>query len=119
MSARPVPGYDGYTATIDGTILDRDGTEVPLVEQRKVHPKALLPGPGGPLRVEVRRLVWTAWHGPVPKGFAIAHINGNRFDNSVENLTLVPRKSGANAATVPMSSTIRHRFSPLPRQGTG
>lgn len=89
---RPVPGYPGCTVTPDGTVLLPDGSEAPLIEARKVHPKVVLPGPGGPVRVEVRRLVWAAWHGSSLDGSTIGHMNGNRFDNSVENLVLVPRK---------------------------
>lgn len=35
-------------------------------------------------------LVWTENNGPIPKGYDIHHKNGNRFDNDIANLELVP-----------------------------
>lgn len=90
---RPIPGHQGCYAAADGTILLPNGGEAPLVEKKKVHPKAVLPTPAGPVQIEVRRLMWVAWHGPIPKGHMIGHLNGNRFDNSIENLIPVPRKN--------------------------
>lgn len=39
------------------------------------------------------RLVWEAEHGPIPKGHSIHHENGDRLDNRLENLELMPRGS--------------------------
>ena len=35
------------------------------------------------------RYVWTQAHGPISKGIHIHHINGNKKDNRLENLTAV------------------------------
>ena len=36
------------------------------------------------------RYVWEQHNGPVPKGYKILHLNGDRFDCSIENLRCVP-----------------------------
>lgn len=41
------------------------------------------------------RLIWEMHHGPIPDGAEIDHINGNPFDNRLENLRLVSREDNA------------------------
>lgn len=35
------------------------------------------------------RFVWEHHHGPIPKGFVVHHINGDKLDNEIENLELL------------------------------
>lgn len=36
------------------------------------------------------RLVWIKANGEIPKGLDVHHINGNKQDNRIENLELIP-----------------------------
>ena len=38
----------------------------------------------------LHRAVWEAHNGPVPDGYDVHHINGNKADNDIENLQLMP-----------------------------
>lgn len=76
--------------------------------ERKIHD-------GLPLQSRwraVHLLVWEAAHGPVPKGFAVCFINGDKRDIRLENLTLISRRDLMRRNTVhnlpaPLPQTIR------------
>jgi len=39
--------------------------------------------------LELHRYIWEQVHGPIPEGFCIHHINGDKKDNHLGNLALV------------------------------
>jgi hypothetical protein len=95
-------GLPGYAATRDGRIwswhTDDDANidwgeapeEVPYTERKGAHPKSLVIDGGGQwVERFVKNIVWNAWHGQPPKGGKLAHADGDRFNNSVENLVVV------------------------------
>lgn len=45
------------------------------------------------------RLVWSAFHGPIPEGMQINHINEDKTDNRLENLNLLTPKENHNWGT--------------------
>lgn len=47
---------------------------------------------GERLRVQAHRLVWYHFHGPIPDGLTINHINGIKDDNRPDNLELATHK---------------------------
>lgn len=47
----------------------------------------------------VHRVIWEMLNGPIPKGHVIDHINGDPFDNRVENLRLASPSQNARNAT--------------------
>lgn len=38
----------------------------------------------------LHRAVWEYFHGPIPKGYHIHHMDGNRANNNIENLACIP-----------------------------
>ena len=50
-------------------------------------------------RLLVHRLVWEAFNGPIPKGMQINHLNEDKTDNRLENLSLVSAKENINWGT--------------------
>jgi len=42
-------------------------------------------------RITIQKYVWEKMNGPVPTGFVIHYIDGNKLNNSILNLELVPK----------------------------
>lgn len=47
----------------------------------------------------IHRLVWGAFNGPIPEGMQINHLNEDKTDNRLENLSLVTPKENVNWGT--------------------
>lgn len=47
----------------------------------------------------VHRLVWSAFHGPIPKGMHVNHIDEDPTNNRLENLNLMTPKENTNWGT--------------------
>jgi hypothetical protein len=46
-------------------------------------------------RVSQHRLLWEAWHGPIPKDYVVHHLNHVKDDNRIENLEAMSRRKHA------------------------
>ena len=84
LNARPVPGYKGYYATADGRVFS-------IMEMKRARHS------DGYLRVQtfsnqvrkrpgVHTMVASAFIGPRPAGMVVRHLDGNKDNNSPENL---------------------------------
>ena len=94
-----IPGFTGYGASRDGRIWSRKrvGGQGSLQREWRELKQANVRGYGqvgahgddGHLESRVHRLIAITFIGPIPKNMEINHKNGNKRDNSVENLEIV------------------------------
>ena len=100
---RPVPGHPDWLASSDGHIYRTTGERV--TEYRKERGESRL-------RVSckahgyhtVARLVWEAFYGSLPPGFAVLHRNGDIADNRPVNLHIEP-SAGSHSSHSPRKLT--------------
>lgn len=88
QSMAPVLGYEReYAATEDGHIVSlRTGRALSAATLRNGYLMVSLSRAGKGRSVLVHRLVAEAFLGPRPPDAQIRHLNGDRFDNRLENL---------------------------------
>jgi hypothetical protein len=109
------PSYPGYSATADGVVIshrrrgtrkrDTHGGSVPKIDEQHNYELSPSVNSGGYLTVGVcingvksrrgvHQLVADAFIGPVPKGYLVRHLDGNRSNNTPQNLAYgTPRQN--------------------------
>lgn len=100
---RDIPGWEGYYQVsdqgrvrsvdrvvhgVDGREINRKGKITKLQARDERHLKARLSRAGRQKRFYVHRLVAEAFHGAIPQGFVVRHLNGDPTDNRAENLAI-------------------------------
>jgi hypothetical protein len=97
---KPIPGFDAIYEVSDlGTVrtiprIDRAGKRRAV---RVLKPSLSIDGyvrsnlskDGKTFHIGTHRLVYMAFIGPIPDGHEINHLNGNRRDNRLENLSCI------------------------------
>lgn len=91
---RPIRGYQGYYATIDGRIWSEKSQKfLSLKTKSKGYVKVNLYNNKGKVKnVRVHRMIWVAFNGDIPSGYQINHKNSIRDDNRLENLELLTHR---------------------------
>lgn len=94
---RPIPGHNSYGVTSCGLIFSRAARGSSKVKMKSqwspINPSPCSFGRYkqfsvlGGRKMMVHRAVFLAFHGSIPHGCQVAHINGNSHDNRIENLT--------------------------------
>lgn len=51
------------------------------------------------MTIQVHRLIWIYFNGPIPKNMVINHIDGNKGNNNIDNLEIVTPKENAEHAS--------------------
>lgn len=100
---RDIPGWEGYYQVsdqgrvrsvdrvvhgVDGREINRKGKIIKLRARDERHLKAGLSRAGEQKKFYVHRLVVEAFHGAIPQGFVVRHLNGDPKDNRAGNLAI-------------------------------
>lgn len=113
---KPVPGYEGYYSISDLGRVRRDksvtrakaGHIMKQTLSRDGYWQVPLSRDGKPKGFRVHRLVYAAHVGPIPEGYVVNHINGDKADPTLSNLEAVTK-----------SENILHAFRDLGRRRPG
>ena len=100
---KDIPGYEGiYQASNLGRIRSFKRNKVLILKQsedRFGYYRIQLSLNDVGKNASVHRLVWSAFNGPIPEGLQINHLNENKSDNRLENLSLCTAKENVNYGT--------------------
>lgn len=108
---REIPGFPGYGASSDGRVWShwKWGTRTLAVGWREITQghkpgseyKTVSIGPFGfQKRCQVHRLVIVTFHGPIPEGMVVDHLDCDKSNNSIENLEIVSSSENERRAFV-------------------
>lgn len=101
---RPIPGYPGFYATIGGSIIGQKGQPLCECLDRWKYRRVCVSVCGKRKVLRVHSLVMLAFVGPRPEGKEVNHKDGNKGNNSLDNLEYVTK-----------SENVRHSFAVLGR----
>lgn len=102
---RDIPGYEGYMVSDLGRVKSlnyKNTGQERILKLGKKDNGYLYVGLSKDGKVKcfyVHRLVWEAFNGPIPDGYEINHINEDKTDCRLENLSLLSHKANCNWGT--------------------
>ena len=106
---KDIPGYEGkYQASTKGRIRNSRTGRILALHPNRGYLKIGIMKDGKRRYYRVHRLVWEAFNGQIPDGYEINHINENKLDNRLENLSLLTRKENINWGTHTERAAIGH-----------
>lgn len=103
---KDIPGYEGlYQASNMGGIRNLNYNHTGRIKELKPGKSSSgyyhvsLQKNTRKTTIPVAKCVWTAFNGSIPKGMQINHLNENKSDNRLENLSLATPKENINWGT--------------------
>lgn len=100
---KDIPGYEGlYQASNLGRIRSFKRNNIRILKPNRDgsgYYRVILYLNSVRKIASVHRLLWTAFNGPIPEGLQINHLNENKADNRLENLSLCTPKENTNYGT--------------------
>ena len=100
---KDIPGYEGlYQASNLGRIRSFKRNNIRILKPNREgsgYYRVILYLNSVRKNVSVHRLLWTAFNGLIPEGLQINHLNENKADNRLENLSLCTAKENINYGT--------------------
>ena len=96
---KPVLGYEEtYFVSNKGRVKNKKGYIMKPYTNAKGYLRLNL-SYGKPTKKFIHRMVWEAFNEPIPEGLQINHLNENKADNRLENLSLCTAKENINYGT--------------------
>ena len=96
---KPVLGYEEtYFVSNKGRVKNKKGYIMKPYTNAKGYLRLNL-SYGKPTKKFIHRMVWEAFNEPIPEGLQINHLNENKADNRLENLSLCTPKENTNYGT--------------------
>ena len=89
---KPINGYEGcYEMNNNGLVRNVKTNKIKTTQINDLgRPYVLIYKDGKPKFIKIHRCLYETFVGPIPKGYDIHHKNGNKQDNRVENLQILP-----------------------------
>ena len=105
---KPVLGYEEtYFVSNKGRVKNKKGYIMKPYTNAKGYLRLNL-SYGKPTKKFIHRMVWEAFNEPIPEGLQINHLNENKADNRLENLSLCTPKENTNYGTRNKRASEKH-----------
>lgn len=96
---------DGYSVTLCGKVVGKRGSILkPVPKGNGYITFSRSNGYGNPQQTLLHRFMWEYWVGPIPEGYTIDHINGDKADNRLHNLQCVTQKHNARKSNLKLTT---------------
>lgn len=84
-----------FVLTPEGCVLKISGNPYAFAVDTDGYAQTTISVAGKRVTLKQHRLVWLYWHGEIPEGMTIDHIDGNKLNNSPDNLQVMSRGDNA------------------------